>query len=222
MMKSIVLLSGGMDSATLLAQAVSQQGADNVTAVAFDYGQRHARELEAAEALAAHYEVELVLLDLKGAAAAFAGSSQTSPDIKVPEGHYAEESMKATVVPNRNMVMLSLAAALAISRKAEVVGYGAHAGDHTIYPDCRPEFTQAMKLALLTCDWQTVGLWTPWLHVRKSDICTIGKRLGVPFSVTWSCYKGGEKHCGKCGTCVERREAFAEAGIEDPTEYEAD
>jgi 7-cyano-7-deazaguanine synthase len=151
------------------------------------------------------------------------GSSQTDKSVPVPEGHYEEESMKQTVVPNRNMILLALAGAWAISTKSDAIAYAAHSGDHAIYPDCRPEFTEAMSDALRLCDWHEVKLMRPFLYptpMSKADIVKLGTSLGVPFELTWSCYKGGEKHCGKCGTCVERVEAFQLAGVEDPTEYE--
>jgi 7-cyano-7-deazaguanine synthase len=142
----------------------------------------------------------------------------------VPEGHYADENMKATVVPNRNAIMLSIAWGIAVSAGAWRVGYGAHAGDHPIYPDCRPEFTEALEKALVIGNEGFIPpgmhIWTPWLGSPKSYIVKCGRRLRVPFEDTWSCYKGGALHCGKCGTCVERQEAFMMAGLNDPTIYE--
>ena len=129
--------------------------------------------------------------------------------------------MKATVVPNRNMMLLAVAAAVGIAEKAQAIAYAAHAGDHAIYPDCRPDFIIAMKGALELCDWNPVTLHTPYALWSKADIVREGALLGVPYHLTWSCYKGGEKHCGRCGTCVERIEAFQKALVEDPTVYEA-
>ena len=148
------------------------------------------------------------------------GSSLTDESIDLPEGHYEEESMKATIVPNRNMILLSLAAGHALSIGFDTVAYAAHAGDHTIYPDCRPEFASAMENALGLADWQKLGLHRPFVDKTKADLVRIGHELGVPFESTWSCYAGRDLHCGRCGTCVERKEAFALAGIADPTEYE--
>lgn len=128
--------------------------------------------------------------------------------------------MKLTVVPNRNMILLALAGAWAVSTKSEAIAYAAHAGDHAIYPDCRPEFAEAMQGALLLCDWHPVRIARPFLAMSKADLVKLGAELGVPFALTWSCYKGGDKHCGKCGTCVERREAFELAGVPDPTKYQ--
>jgi len=218
-MKTIVLLSGGMDSTTLLAYLKSVD--HEVKAIGFDYGQRHVKELKAAQEVAMHYEVPFRVADMRGIGAAFMqGSSQTSADIDVPEGHYEEESMKQTVVPNRNMIMLSIATAYAIQEKFNCVAYGAHRGDHAIYPDCRVSFIQAMYAAIKECDWHTVKLIAPFIDHSKTDIVRLGYQLYVPYEKTWTCYKGGDKACGKCGTCVERREAFREAFASDPIPYE--
>ncbi len=129
--------------------------------------------------------------------------------------------MKATVVPNRNMILLALAAGWAISQKADAIAYAAHGGDHAIYPDCRPEFAEAMRHAIGLADWHRVELLRPFVTLTKADIVRRGAELGAPLGSTWSCYRGGARHCGRCGTCVERREAFALAGVPDPTDYEA-
>lgn len=214
-----MILSGGMDSATALWLEASVPGAD-VRAVSFDYGQRHRKELDAAAALARAAGVAHDIVDLKGLAQVFAGSALTGGG-DVPYGHYADESMKKTVVPNRNMVFLALAGALAVRDRCDRLVYGAHAGDHAIYPDCRPDFYAAMKQAMLHADWHLVNLVGPFVHMTKTQIAALGGKLGVPYALTWSCYEGGAVHCGKCGTCVERREAFAHSGIPDPTEYAA-
>lgn len=214
----LVLLSGGMDSAVLLASY--RTAGKKCHAVSFDYGQRHLIELMSAGSLAEYYESERTVLDLSSASAVFAGSSQTSPGIPVPEGHYAEESMKKTVVPNRNMVMLAMAGALAVSKGIPAVAYAAHAGDHAIYPDCRPDFFEAMASAFSRCDWNPPRLLAPFIGMTKAQICSLGAGLRIPFGLTYSCYKGGPRHCGKCGTCVERREAFQLAGVLDTTIYE--
>lgn len=217
-MKVVAIFSGGMDSSTMLYQLLAQ--GHEVKAIGFDYGQRHAVELDAAKAIAARAGVAYETVDLRSLGPVIAGqSSQVNPDVEVPDGHYTEESMKATVVPNRNMIMLSVAVAHAISIDFDAIAYGAHAGDHTIYPDCRSEFVDAMKAVIGLCDWKQVELLTPFVAVSKSDIAKIGGELQVPFGMTWSCYKGGTTHCGTCGTCVERREAFELAGLEDPTSY---
>ena len=214
----LVLLSGGMDSATAVALAISQ--GKQVETVSFDYGQKHSKELEAAKAIAEHYQIQAshITLDLTGAAAAFRGSALTGGG-DVPEGHYEDESMKKTVVPNRNMIMLSLAAGLAVSRSVPEIMYAAHAGDHAIYPDCRPEFAAIVAAAIRIGNYEGPQLRTPFIEMSKADIAGIGNRLGVPFEKTWSCYVGGNLHCGKCGTCVERREAFELAHVPDPTMY---
>lgn len=147
------------------------------------------------------------------------GSALTDPTIELPEGHYAEESMKKTVVPNRNMILLSLAAGHAISLSFDTVAYAAHAGDHTIYPDCRPEFADSMEKSLKLADWNEIKLYRPFVNLTKEELVRHGLELGVPFEKTWSCYAGGNLHCGKCGTCVERKEAFELVGIPDPTDY---
>jgi 7-cyano-7-deazaguanine synthase len=183
-----------------------------------DYGQRHRRELAAAEDICRLAGVGHHLADLS-AIAPLIGESALTGDIEVPEGHYADETMKQTIVPNRNMIMLAVAIGWAVNLKFDAVAYGAHAGDHPIYPDCRPEFTEAMRQAASLCDWHPVSLLTPFIEKTKGQIVRIGADLGVPFERTWSCYKGGQVHCGRCGTCVERREAFATAGVADPTVY---
>ena len=219
-MKSLVVHSGGMDSTVLLYQLL--QAGDEVKALSINYGQRHSRELEAASALCAELGVEHRAADLSGLSDLLAGSALTSSDIEVPEGHYAEDNMKATVVPNRNMILLSVAAGWAISSKYDRIAYAAHSGDHAIYPDCRNEFAEALDGAIRLADWHEVSLYRPFVDMTKADIVSLGAKLGVPFEKTWSCYKGQDLHCGRCGTCVERREAFYLAGVEDPTTYAPD
>lgn len=216
-MKIVVVLSGGLDSSTLLADLHAK--GNDLLALSVDYGQRHRRELLAAEAIAAEYHVPWHLADLVSLRGILGGSSQTSDKIAVPHGHYTDESMKQTVVPNRNMILLAVAGALAISRKADAIAYAAHTGDHAIYPDCRPAFIAALAPALRLAGWDPVALLTPFIAWTKADIVRRGGLLKVPFALTYSCYEGGQQHCGECGTCVERREAFILAGIEDPTRY---
>ena len=217
-MKTILIHSGGMDSTVLLYHLI-QEG-NTVKALSINYGQRHCKELDFAAELTAQLGVEHKIADLRSVTTLLACSSLTSSDIEVPEGHYAEENMKATVVPNRNMILLSLAAGWAISNRYDHVSYAAHAGDHDIYPDCREEFTDALDKAIRLADWHEVSLHRPFVTKTKADIAVLGAELGVPFEKTWSCYKGEELHCGRCGTCVERREAFHLAGISDPTPYQ--
>lgn len=216
-MKTVVLFSGGLDSTALLAILKDQRR--DLVALSFDYGQRHRRELDAARAVAERLSVTHRILDLRNLASLLQGSALTSESVPVPHGHYEEQSMQATVVPNRNMIFLSLAFAESIQVGAERVAYGAHAGDHAIYPDCRAEFVRAMQEAARLCHYRPIELETPFIEIRKEEIVSLGDEVGAPFELTWSCYEGGERHCGKCGTCVERREAFALAGVSDPTKY---
>jgi 7-cyano-7-deazaguanine synthase len=137
----------------------------------------------------------------------------------VPEGHYAEESMRLTVVPNRNMLLLAACAAWAVSCRSDAVAYAAHAGDHAVYPDCRPEFVEAVRGVFRLCDYKPLTLYTPFVEWSKADVVREGQVTGAPLHLTYSCYEGGVRHCGKCGTCYERREAFAITGVPDPTEY---
>jgi 7-cyano-7-deazaguanine synthase len=213
----VVLLSGGLDSAVLLYHLRAEDY--RPVALGVNYGQRHARELQAARRVAAAAGVEFVEADATGLLPILAGSSQTTPALAVPHGHYAEATMKATVVPNRNMLLLAMAGALAVSRQAGAVAYAAHAGDHAVYPDCRPRFAQAMAEALALCDYAPLPLLTPFVRRPKDWVVARGAALAVPMGATWSCYEGGAVHCGRCGTCVERAEAFALAGVEDPTDY---
>lgn len=217
-MKTILIYSGGLDSTTLL-YSLRAQGRD-LKALSINYGQRHSLELEYAKKVCEELRIEHRIADLSALKPLLGGSSQTDSSVDVPEGHYAAENMKLTVVPNRNMLMLSVAAAWAISEKADTIAYAAHAGDHAIYPDCRPEFVDALNGALALADWHTVQIERPFINTTKGGIVKLGAELGVPFANTWSCYKGKEIHCGRCGTCVERLLAFKEAGVTDPTKYE--
>lgn len=224
-MKAIVLFSGGLDSTVLLAEMVSIYGTHNVLALSVNYGQRHSIELRSAERIVKHYEVEHIVLDLSESLKPIfygAASSQVGSKVDVPLGHYAAETMKTTIVPNRNMILLSLAAALAEVRGATTVAYAAHAGDHAIYPDCRPVFISAMIAALRFGTTNEVRLVTPFEQRDKAFIVQRGVTLQAPLHLTRSCYQSSELHCGECGTCVERREAFTNACVIDPTLYERD
>jgi len=216
--RATVILSGGMDSTTLLYWLLAQQY--KVRAVTVDYGQRHSKEILQAMAITQQLGVPHYVADLRSLRGMFGKNSQTDASVDVPEGHYTSETMKATVVPNRNMILLAVAAGYAIANDCGTLAYGAHAGDHAIYPDCRPEFLAPMAKAMAACDWQQLNLIAPFIEKTKADIAKTGAELGVPFGMTWSCYKGAVAHCGKCGTCVERNEAFKLAGIVDPTTYE--
>lgn len=215
-MKTLVLLSGGMDSSTALALALKGSEAE---AVSFNYGQRHNVELESAKMIADHFMVKHTILDLSGAAEAFSGSSLTGNG-EVPEGHYEHESMKRTVVNNRNMIMLSLATGLAIGKGIDTIFYAAHAGDHAVYKDCREEFVLAMNDAIIEGNDFAPRVIAPFLDMTKADIAKLGYELGVPFDMTHTCYNGKRPHCGKCSTDIERLESFHLAGLEDPMEYE--
>ncbi|WAM31751.1 7-cyano-7-deazaguanine synthase QueC [Caldicellulosiruptor naganoensis] len=218
-MRALVVLSGGMDSTTLLYD-VKNKGYETY-AISFNYGQKHAKELEFAKKTCELLKVPHKIVDISFFAE-LAPSALTVASWQIPEGYYTDETMKQTVVPNRNMVLLSLATAYAISIKAQKLFYGAHAGDHPIYPDCRKEFVEAMKKAIYLCDYHTVELEAPYIDLKKEDILNIGLKLGVDYSLTWSCYKGGQKACGRCGTCTERIEAFKKVGVKDPIEYEVE
>jgi 7-cyano-7-deazaguanine synthase len=219
--KVVVLLSGGIDSSTLLFNLKMNYECYPLSII---YGQKHSKETDAASkiAFAAGVVDRLRILKLPQLGKLLP-SSLTDKDVPIPEGHYADESMKSTVVPNRNMILLAIAAGYAQGIGARFVAYAPHKGDHPIYPDCRPIFIDAVAKAIkLGTGWtyEGVQLLTPFSNFTKADIVKIGNALKVPFKDTWSCYKGGLKHCGKCGTCVERREAFVLAGVKDPTVYE--
>src|SRR6056297_4090234 len=217
-MDTIVICSGGLDSVTLAHKTAAERRL--AALLSFDYGQRHVKEVESARACAARLGVPHRVVDLRGVGAALSGSALTG-DVAVPDGHYAEETMKLTIVPNRNAIMLTIAFGMAAAEKLDAVGAAVHGGDHFIYPDCRPGFIdafQAMQDKALD-GVANVRLYTPFVAISKADIVTEGARWNTPFAETWSCYKGGEVHCGRCGTCVERREAFHLAGVQDPTQY---
>jgi 7-cyano-7-deazaguanine synthase len=216
-MKVVVLCSGGMDSVTALYRARREH--EVIAAVSFDYGAKHnPREIpfaaEHARALGARHEI--IVLDFVNRLFA---SDLLQSGGEVPEGHYEAENMKQTVVPFRNAIMLSIACGFAESIGGEGLVIAAHGGDHAIYPDCREEFMRAMGDAMRLGTYAGVQLLRPFIAMNKGEIAREGARLGVDFARTWSCYKGGAVHCGKCGTCVERREAFAQAGLRDPTVY---
>lgn len=218
-MRTIVICSGGLDSVSLAHKVAAEHELAGL--LSFDYGQRHVKEVEYAAACARRLGVPHKVVDIRQIGAALSGSALTD-DVAVPDGHYAEETMKITIVPNRNAIMLAIAFGMAAAEKSDAVAAAVHGGDHFIYPDCRPGFInafQAMQDAALE-GYAEVKLYTPYLQGSKGDIVTDGAKHGTPFAETWSCYKGGAKHCGRCGTCVERREAFHLAGVVDPTEYE--
>jgi 7-cyano-7-deazaguanine synthase len=217
-MKVLVVLSGGMDSTAALAWAKKEH--EVIGAVNFQYGSKHnGQEHFAVNSIAKFYDVPLTQIDLDFINRYFKSDLlKTGGDI--PEGHYADESMKRTVVPFRNGIMLAVAAGLAESMGADGILLGNHAGDHAIYPDCRAEFIDHMSEAIHSGTYAKIQVLSPFCFIDKAAIAKIGHELKVPFHLTWTCYKGGENHCGKCGSCVERREAFQLAGVPDPTEYQ--
>ncbi|MBX2834988.1 MAG: 7-cyano-7-deazaguanine synthase QueC [Micavibrio sp.] len=218
-MKTIIVCSGGLDSVTLAYKVAKEHELAGL--ISFDYGQRHKKELDFASLAAKRLGVSHNIIDLSALAGVLSGSALTD-DVAVPDGHYAEDTMKATIVPNRNAIMLTIAYGAAAARGLDAVATAVHGGDHFIYPDCRPPFIEAFATmqGYALEGVAEIELYTPFLKQTKADIAAEGARLGVPFHETWSCYKGGEIHCGKCGTCVERLEALAEAGAADQTEYE--
>jgi 7-cyano-7-deazaguanine synthase len=217
--QTLIVCSGGLDSVTLAHKIAAEQNLVHV--VSFDYGQRHRKELEYARLCATRLGVTHDVVDITDIGRRLTGSALTSGKA-VPDGHYAEETMRLTVVPNRNAIMLTIAFGVAMARQAQAVAAAMHGGDHFIYPDCRPAFVDAFS-AMQRCALDGLApivFTTPFLRWSKADIVREGERLGVPFAETWSCYKGGVRHCGRCGTCVERREAFDLAGVNDPTSYD--
>jgi 7-cyano-7-deazaguanine synthase len=212
----ILILSGGMDSTTLLYDYKDRIA----VAISFDYGSNHnAKEIPFAKKHCERLGIRHVVIPLEFMSIYFR-SSLLAGDAAIPEGSYADENMKSTVVPFRNGIMLAIAAGIAESNDLQYIMMANHGGDHTIYPDCRPEFVEAFDAATNAGTYNGVRLLSPYCNLTKGQIAARGKELGIDYAETWSCYRGGEKHCGKCGTCVERREALAEAGIPDPTEYE--
>ena len=214
--KAVVIFSGGMDSFTILNKVI-QQG-DIPYALSFNYGQRHKKELDYAARACEILGIKHKIIDISAINELIGGSSLTD-DIDVPEGNYEEESMKQTVVPNRNMILLSMAVGYAVSIEASDVYYGAHSGDHAIYPDCRPAFVDAMNDVCAIANYQAVNIRTPYIHQSKIEILTDGLKMGLDYGLTWTCYNGQEKACGKCGACQERLEAFEKNNATDPLDY---
>lgn len=216
MKKALIILSGGMDSVTLL-----HEYRDSIAlAVTFDYGANHAeREIPLARLHCERLGIRHIVIPLDFIRQYFK-SSLLEGDEAIPNGHYADENMKSTVVPFRNGIMLAIACGIAESNGLTVVMIANHAGDHAIYPDCRGTFISSMSEAMAYGTYEHIQIDAPYSSLTKGEIALIGRELGLDYSETWSCYKGGEKHCGKCGTCVERKEAMTYAGINDPTEYE--
>lgn len=218
MKDSVIIVSGGMDSVTMLYEYQDQIA----LAISYDYGSNHnANEIPLAKMHCARLGIEHLVIPLSFMHEYFNSSLLQGAD-SIPEGHYEDENMKSTVVPFRNGIMLSIACGIAESRNLRHVMIANHGGDHAIYPDCRANFIDAMSQAMQNGTYVNADIVAPYTHITKSDIARRGKKLGIDYSETWSCYKGGEIHCGKCGTCVERKEALREAGIQDTTRYAND
>ncbi|MBP5547139.1 MAG: 7-cyano-7-deazaguanine synthase QueC [Bacteroidales bacterium] len=216
MKDSVIIYSGGLDSTTLLYEERERVA----LAVTFDYGSNHAsREIACARHHCERLGIEHLVIELGFMSRYFQSSLMSGADA-IPDGSYDDENMKSTVVPFRNGIMLSIACGLAESRGLKRVLIANHGGDHAIYPDCRPEFVSAMDGAMQAGTYEGVRLAAPYTNLTKADLVKHGAQMGIDYSQTYSCYKGGEKHCGTCGTCTERREAFRTAGVPDPTAYE--
>lgn len=215
MEKHLVILSGGMDSTTMLYKLLKDNPQDIIEVISFDYGQKHRKELKMARKTCKKLKLKHDVIDIKKLQPYISNSALTS-EKEVPHGNYADENMKQTVVPNRNMIMLSIAIGVAVNREVKDVYYAAHSGDHAIYPDCRPIFVEKLNEVAKIANYQSVEIKAPFLNIDKGDIAIIGRDVGVDFSLTWSCYEGKQKPCGKCGACTERAEAFAKANIPDP------
>ncbi len=213
---TLMVVSGGMDSTTML-----HEYADRIAlAITFNYGSNHnAREIECARYNCDRLGIELVVVDMPFVGQLFESSLLSGADA-IPEGNYDDDNMRSTVVPFRNGIMLAVAAGLAESRGLKHLMMANHGGDHAIYPDCRRGFVDAMSRAIAEGTYDRITIDAPYTDITKTDIARRGAALGIDYSHTYSCYKGGEKHCGRCGTCTERRQAFADAGLPDPTEYE--
>ncbi|MBR5958495.1 MAG: 7-cyano-7-deazaguanine synthase QueC [Salinivirgaceae bacterium] len=216
MKDSIIVLSGGLDSTTMLYEYRERIA----MAVSFHYGSNHNdRELAFAKLHCERLGIQHLIIPLDFIERYFNSSLLAGADA-VPEGHYNDDNMRSTVVPFRNGIMLAVAAGLAENNGLQYVMIANHAGDHTIYPDCRPEFISAMDAAISNGTYNNARILAPYTNITKADIARRGKLLKIDYAETWSCYKGGKVHCGKCGTCVERREALRLASIEDTTVYE--
>ncbi len=216
MKDSVIVLSGGMDSVTLLYDRQEQ----TALAITFDYGSNHnAREAACAALHCQRLGIEHLIIPLSFISQYFKSSLLEGADA-IPEGDYADENMRSTVVPFRNGIMLAVACGIAESRNLTKVLIANHFGDHDIYPDCRADFIRPMSEAMRAGTYIGVEVCAPYTDISKADIARIGKRLGINYGETYSCYKGGERHCGRCGTCKERRDALRQAGIDDPTIYE--
>jgi 7-cyano-7-deazaguanine synthase len=214
--KIVVVLSGGLDSAVAMYTAINEVGTENVSAVTFNYGQRHGKELECAKKLTADKNIKHCILDMSVIGKQIFSGALMDAKAYLPTGAYADDNLQDTVVPNRNMIMISLATAFAVKFGATEIWLGSHAGDHENYPDCRPIFTERLREVLKVCHFQPIYLKAPFEDYHKSDIVRDGIQLGVPFEDTWSCYAGGEVSCGECTTCNDAQTAFKVNGMNDP------
>lgn len=215
MKDSVIIVSGGMDSITLL----HERHEEIALGISFDYGSNHnSREIPFARMHCQRLGIKHIVIPLDFMSVYFRSSLLDGADA-IPEGHYEDANMKSTVVPFRNGIMLSIACGIAESNGLSRVFIANHGGDHAIYPDCRSEFIKAMDAAMSAGTYAHINIEAPYTEITKTDIALIGKAIGLDYTETWSCYKGGNVHCGKCGTCVERQEALRNAGIEDKTEY---
>ena len=215
--KAIVVYSGGMDSYTVLHHAM-RQGYD-VQALSFHYGQRHSRELTMAQNVCRRLGIPHRLVDIRAIHSLIDNSALTDSDRDMPHGDYDGDNLAVTLVPNRNMILLSLAIAQAVNSGADTCFYGAHGGDHVLYPDCRPEFVERMNDVAAIANLEAVRIEAPYLHADKAAILADGLAMGLDYRETWTCYLGEELACGHCGSCRERLAAFAANGISDPIRY---
>ncbi len=207
--RTVVVFSGGLDSTTLLYHLINL--GHEVKAISFDYGQRHRKELDAASKIATNLRVEHRIVDVTGLATIFGSNALTDHQVDIPHGEYSRQTMQVTVVPNRNMIMISIATGWAIASGFDSVAFGAHSGEYTPYPDCQPAFAAALNAATHVCDSCPIEVLAPFVRSSKTDIVVRGKELSVPFEMTWSCYEGGDEPCGKCSTCLDRQNAFEQS-----------
>ena len=229
-MKALVLFSGGIDSTTCLGLAVKKYGNENVIALSVEYGQKHSKEIEAAIKIAEYYKVEHLSLDLAKIFQYSTCSLLKGSDEEIPEESYAEQLKKtngapvSTYVPFRNGLFLASAASIALSKDCSVILYGAHSDDAagSAYPDCSSAFNNAMNTAIWEGSGKQLKIEAPFVDLKKADVVKMGLGIGVPYHLTWSCYEGGNKPCGKCGTCIDRKRAFELNGTTDPAENQGE
>lgn len=219
--KVVAVISGGMDSITMLHLLAKHSGRQVVEALSFNYGQRHVKELDEAKWNCDQLGIPHKIIDVSFLAQLLDQSALTG-DTEVPEGHYEQDNMTLTVVPNRNMILASIAIGRAVNLEADAIALGVHSGDHAIYPDCRPEFISALTTASLIANYRPIDVLAPFLHDDKTSIIGFDEliELNIDYAHTWTCYKGGDLACGKCGSCQERLEAFANNNLQDPLPYE--